>query len=139
MKIIYTNSEGNLCVVHPAKGKDINAIFAKVIPEGVTDAKIVESSAIPTDKTFRNAWVKSNQAIETDFPKAKEIAHDCRRCKRSELFAPLDIEVSIPSKATAAESARQAIRETYDDIQEDIDAATTESGLKSVLVDSGVL
>ena len=51
--------------------------------------------------------------ITINLDKAKGIAHDIRRAKRSEEFAPLDIKATIPSEAVAAESARQVIRDKY--------------------------
>ena len=37
--------------------------------------------------------------IGLNLNKAKEIAHEVRRAKRAEEFAPLDIKVTIPSEA----------------------------------------
>lgn len=62
--------------------------------------------------------------ITINLDKAKGIAHDKRRVKRSEEFAPLDIKATIPSEATQAEADRQAIREKYAAIQVSIDEAS---------------
>jgi hypothetical protein len=48
--------------------------------------------------------------ITVNVDKAKGIAHEVRRAKRAEEFAPLDVKATIPSEAVAAEEARAAIR-----------------------------
>jgi hypothetical protein len=68
--------------------------------------------------------------IGINLNKAKDIAHDVRRAKRAEEFAPLDIKATIPAEATAAEAARQTVREKYADMQDAIDAATTPEEIK---------
>jgi hypothetical protein len=71
--------------------------------------------------------------IVINIDKAKTIAHDKRREARSAEFAPLDIKATIPSEATAAEAARQAIREKYSAMQTAIDSATTADEIKAVM------
>lgn len=65
--------------------------------------------------------------VKVDVVKAKAIAHEKRRAKREEEFKPHDevIAKEIPGKSkTEAENARQKIRDKYDAIQAEIDAAT---------------
>ena len=71
--------------------------------------------------------------ITINIDKAKAIAHDVRRAKRTEEFAPLDIKATIPSEAVAAEAARQAVREKYATIQANIDAAAGVAQLKTIV------
>ena len=71
--------------------------------------------------------------ITVDMTKAKEIAHEKRRAARAEEFAPLDIKATIPTEAEAAEAARQAVREKYAVLQEQMDAATTPEELKEMM------
>ena len=71
--------------------------------------------------------------ITINITKAKNIAHDKRREARSAEFAPLDIKATIPSEATAAEAARQVIRDKYAAMQTAIDAATTIEQIKEVM------
>lgn len=61
--------------------------------------------------------------IIINIDKAKAISHDKRRAARSSEFAPLDIKATIPSEAAQAEADRQAVRDKYAVIQEQIDAA----------------
>ncbi len=71
--------------------------------------------------------------ITININKAKGIAHDKRREARSAEFAPLDIKATIPSEATAAEVARQAIRDKYAAMQTAIDEASTVDEIKETM------
>jgi hypothetical protein len=71
--------------------------------------------------------------ININLDKAKVIVHDIRRAKRTAEFLPLDVKATIPSEAVAAEAARQAVREKYAAIQDDIDAAPGVSELKLIV------
>lgn len=71
--------------------------------------------------------------IRINLDKAKGIAHDRRRAKRADAFAPLDIEATIPAKAAAAEAKRQAIRDRDAVLQTALDAASTPDELKRLL------
>ena len=71
--------------------------------------------------------------ITININKAKDIAHDIRRAKRSEEFAPLDVQATIPSQASAVESARQAIRDKYAAMQTQINSASTPEEIKTAL------
>ena len=71
--------------------------------------------------------------IKINLDKAKDITHEARRAKRAEEFAPLDVKATIPSEATAAEEARQAVRDKYAAIQTSIDTAPSVDELKFVL------
>jgi len=74
--------------------------------------------------------------IVINIDKAKVIAHVKRRQAREEEFKPYDevIMKQIPGNdATAAEAARQAIREKYADMQTAIDAATTADEIKAAM------
>ena len=71
--------------------------------------------------------------ITINIDKAKTIAHDKRREARSAEFAPLDIKATIPSEATAAEAARQVVRDKYVLMQTAIEAATTTEQIKAAM------
>lgn len=132
-KIIFTNSDGGVSVVHPTGEVPINELPARL---GLTDYEIVDDEAIPTDRTFRNAWVKSGLTVNEDLPKCKEIAHERRRAAREEEFKPHDelISKQIPGADTdAAEAARAQIRTKYATMQTEIDAATTTAEIKTAL------
>jgi hypothetical protein len=71
--------------------------------------------------------------ITVNVDKAKNIAHEVRRAKRAEEFAPLDVKATIPSEAVAAEEARAAIRAKYAGVQTSIDAAADVDALKAIV------
>ena len=74
--------------------------------------------------------------IVVNIDKAKAIGHDMRRAARAEEFKPHDevIMKQIPGvDAQQAEAARQAIRDKYAAIQEQIDAAATPEEIKAAL------
>jgi hypothetical protein len=73
------------------------------------------------------------RVITINIDKAKTIAHNKRREARSAEFAPLDIKATIPSESTAAETARQAVRDKYAAMQTAIDSATTTEQIKAVM------
>ena len=57
-RIIYPNDEGGVSVIIPAAecGLTIEEIAAKDVPAG-KPYKIVDVADIPSDRTFRGAWV----------------------------------------------------------------------------------
>jgi hypothetical protein len=131
-KIIYTEPSGSVSVIHPT-GDVKDAI--KDVPSGLS-YEIVDDNKIPTDREFRGAWTISSGAVIEDVTKAKVIAHGRRRDKRSTEFKPHDdvISLNIPgSDATAAETARAAIRTKYATMQTNIDNATNIAGIKTAL------
>jgi hypothetical protein len=74
--------------------------------------------------------------IQINMTKAKAIAHDARRAARSAEFEPHDaiIMKQIPgADSTAAEAARQAIRDKYAALQAQMDAAETPEQLKALM------
>jgi hypothetical protein len=56
-RIIYQTENGGVAIIVPSPdcGLTIEEIAAKDVPKGVP-FKIVETSDIPTDRTFRDAW-----------------------------------------------------------------------------------
>ena len=147
-KIVYEQENGIIAVVHPTGEVPIGDLVGSVVPPG-TPYEIVNESIIPTDRTFRDAWKATNVGIAStatevyeDLAIAKEIAHEMRRAKRNELFAPYDeiIMKQIPGNdAVAAEAARAVIRTQYAGIQSAIENSTIVVGIKSALVDRGIV
>ena len=66
MKIVYQNEQGIVCVVHPTEEvlelMTIHEIAAKDVPKGVPYA-LIEANEIPTDRTFRDAWVLDESTV----------------------------------------------------------------------------
>jgi hypothetical protein len=131
-RIIYQNETGGVSIIIPAESVEL---ALKDVPEGVS-YEIVSADDIPSDRYFRNAWVMGDCCIEHDLDKCKALGHDRRRQQRAEEFAPHDdiIAKQIPgADAAAAEEARQAIRDKYAAMQNDIDAAATPDDIKVAL------
>lgn len=113
----------------------VQRIARKDVPTGLT-YEIIDESAIPKDRTFRNAWKAGDKCVEHDIAKCKAIAHERRRAKREEEFKPHDdvIAKQIPGKSKdEAEAARQVIRAKYDAMQAAIDAAASVEEIKAAL------
>ena len=68
MKIVYKNIDGGVSIVHPTEEAlsvmTIDEIAKKDVPTGIAYA-IVEDDFIPTDRTYRDAWVV-DESILTD-------------------------------------------------------------------------
>ena len=147
-KIIYEQANGVIAVVHPTGEVPIEDLISSAVPSD-TPYEIVEQEIIPTDRTFRSAWKATNVGIAStsteiyeDVGIAKSVAHEMRRMKRNELFAPYDeiIMKQIPGDdAVAAEVARAAIRTEFAGIQSAIDDASDVVGIKSTLMDRGII
>ncbi len=56
-RFLYTDDDGNLCIVIPSDncGLTLDQIKSKDCPTGKT-VYTVDKSAIPTDRSFRDAW-----------------------------------------------------------------------------------
>jgi len=56
-RIIYPTPEGGVAIIVPASECEltIEQIAAKDVPAGV-EYKIIDTTDMPTDRTFRNAW-----------------------------------------------------------------------------------
>ena len=110
-RIIYTKSDGTVSVITPAG--DVNDAI-KDVPSGLS-YEIVEDSAIPTDRSFRNAWKQNSKTIETDMTKAKEIHKTNIRKARIPKLAELDIEYQRATETSANTSdivaKKQALRD----------------------------
>ena len=72
--------------------------------------------------------------ITVNIEKAKLIAHEKRRAARSLELSPLDVQVTIPTMAEKAEAKRAEIRDKYDAIQTQIDAAESVDVLKDIII-----
>ena len=134
-RIVYTQGNGTIAVVIPTGESSIEDVILKDLPDGV-EYEIVDADDIPSDRTFREAWVIGDGHIDCDLDKCKTIGHAMRRTAREAEFKPHDDVISkqIPGNdAIAAEAARQLIRNKYSDIQDAIDAAKTPDEIKLAL------
>ena len=128
-KIIYTDSDGTVSVIHPIG--DVNDAI-KDVPTGLS-YEIVDDSVISSDRTFRNAWKQNSKVIETDMTKAKEIHKTNIRNARTPKLAELDIEfqkaLETSASTTDIVAKKQALRDAPAD--SGIAAASDEAALKA--------
>lgn len=131
-RVVWANPDGSVSVLIPAPGVD-ESVWRKDIPQGV---EVVETTVdkLPQDRTFRKAWKAGKDGCFECPVKAKEVAHEIRRAKRAEEFAPHDdvIAKRLPGEAEA-EAKRQAIRDKYTKLQAQIDAAKDVTTLKKLV------
>jgi len=131
-RIIYQSESGGVAVIIPTESVEL---ALKDVPEGIP-YEIVDVADIPSDRTFRGAWVMGDCCIEHDLGRCKDIGHDIRRTQREAEFAPFDtiIMKQIPGlDASEAEASRQEIRFKYALIQDAINVAETPDEIKSAL------
>ena len=130
MKVVIKNPDGSIGIMHPVLdcGLTLDEIIAKDVPKGVP-YEIVEDSAIPVDREFRNAW---KHDMTVDIPKAQEITKNRLRVERAPLLEKLDVEVmkniTDPVKLAEIEVQKQVLR----DITKVVDTLTTVDELKAV-------
>ena len=127
--IIYNDPETGILVemwpclheINPATDKPftVQEVADKDVPDGVSYS-IVEDSTVPTDLSFRDAWVgvgigTTGATITEDITKAKEIHKKNIRLARASKFIDLDIEYQRATETSADTSAiiakKQALRD----------------------------
>jgi hypothetical protein len=127
--IIYTNSNGGVSVCIPTGEFSIDAIQTKDTPAG---SLIVNTSELPTDNDFFDAWELANGVVTVSLAKAKEITKKRLRSEREPLIAAQDVafqralESGLPTIDIVAE--KQRLR----DITSLADSATTLEGLRAI-------
>jgi len=139
-RIIYTNTQDIMVVLIPSPNwtGTMDELATKDVKNAVDVYEIVDTTEVPSDRTFRNAWKRGEQGkkVGIDMAKGKEITHARRRTKRDEEMGPHDkiIMKQIPGQNTnQAEAARAQLRIKYASIQDDIDNATTPEALKTII------
>jgi hypothetical protein len=78
-RIIYSNTNGTVSVIIPTGELSIEEVAAKDVPTGLT-YEIVTTDEVPSDRTFRAAWVMGNCCIDHDLNKCEMIGHDQTPC-----------------------------------------------------------
>ena len=144
-KIIYLRPDGRTCVVNPAMNSveapdfteaDAEARAMAKIPPSAINPHFVDESAIPADRTFRNAW---NADLTVDMPKAREIHKETLRKLRAPIleqaagdYTNADI-AKDEAKKTELAAKITALRDVTDDPA--IAAAQTPEQLKAAIPD----
>ena len=110
-------------------------IAAKDVP-AATSFQIVEPSAIPLDRTFRNAWIAAGASVAVDMPKAREIHRKhLRELQEPRLAAFDDAYLLADERGDTLEKQRIAAeKQKLRDVTADpaIEAAQTPEALKAI-------
>ena len=127
--IIFTNDNGGVSVCIPTGEISIEAVKEKDTPAG---SLIVNTSDLPRDNDFFDAWELADGVVTVSLAKAKEITKKRLRMEREPLLAAQDVlfqralESGLPT--TAIVSEKQRLR----DVPSLADTATTLDGLRSL-------
>lgn len=97
MKTIIKCTDGSVAVMTLVAGADEAEAIEKwklVNPDVYVSHRQMPDSAIPTDRTFRNAWADTTPelTIDIDMAKARAIHLDSIRIKRNAELSKLDVE-----------------------------------------------
>lgn len=142
-RIVYVRPDGGVSIVTPVihrydpPGFTEDAALARSmerLPKDASDATVIDAREIPSDRTYRNAWVRGPDGFGTDMEKAKEIQRERIRAERAPILAALDIEYQRADEANddiakaKIVAEKQALRDATDDPR--IEAAKTPEELK---------
>ena len=106
MKVIIKKPDGKIRILHPApgaleRGLSLEDLAKKALQPGET-WELVEDSAIPAERYFRNAWSDKKGKIEVNVDKAAAIKMDNLRIARNEELAIKDGESAQASEELEA-------------------------------------
>lgn len=129
-RLIYTDPiEGNLCIVTPTGERPIEDVVAKAVPAGVA-YKVVDASAIPTDRAFRDAWKLDGEQIKEDWAKSVAITKERLRAERAPLLEAADVKALRDIESTGTVSPETAkLKQALRDVTALADAAKTRDDL----------
>ena len=143
--ILYTRPDGGITVCHPTpetlakfetEDEAIAYVRGKDIPDGATKIRVVDKSAIPDNRKFRDAWVSGDAEAVVDLPKARTIHMDRIREVRNGELQKEDInyqkalEADDASAKTAVATKKQALRDLPTTF--DISGASTDDELDAL-------
>jgi hypothetical protein len=146
-RIVYTMPDGHIEICHPTintfpireaitEAEAEQRAMTKDIPAVAINPRFIESSEIPVDRIFRNAW-EDNGGVKVNMPKAREIHRDKLRALRRPVLEALDNDyLRADEQGDTAEKARIAVKkQALRDVTNDpaIANATTPEQLRSVL------
>ena len=137
MKIIYKHETG-MAIVHPTGEMPIETLMITTVPEQFRHtARIVEDDAIPSDRTFRDAWdFDDNGIISERVDKAKEIWKDKLRSDRKPLLEATDVQF-MKALETGGDTALIAKeKQRLRDVTKLVDSCNTIDEIKQVTVNA---
>ena len=125
--IIFTNDNGGVSTCIPTGEISIEAVQAKDTPVG---SLIVNTSDLPTDNDFFDAWELVDGVVTVSLAKAKEITKKRLRSEREPLLAAQDVAFQRALETGADTSAIVAEKQRLRDITNF--SATTLDELRSL-------
>jgi hypothetical protein len=129
--IIFTNEAGGVSVTIPTGEISIEAVQAKDTPAG---SLIVNTSDLPTDNHFFDAWELADGVVTVSLAKAKEITKKRLRAEREPLLAAQDVLFQRAQEANSDTTAIVAEKQRLRDVTSLADAETTLEGLRAIKV-----
>lgn len=112
--VLQKPNKGTLTVRTLAQGVDMEQALKEARESDPSAFPIVENK-VPTNRLFRNAWIKGNDKIDYDLAKAKEIHLVRVRRMRDKKLKELDVEqlkvMTDPTALAALEEQKQALRD----------------------------
>ena len=133
--IVYTNLNGNVSVCIPTQecidSHGIEWVKAKDTPE---HSIIIDSSQLPSDNTFFDAWELNGENININLNKAKDITKDRLRQEREPLLLAQDIAFQRALESNADTSVIVAEKQRLRNITTLVDTANTVEELKALEV-----
>jgi hypothetical protein len=100
--------------------------FAKKVSKGAA-YEIVDESAIPSDRYFRDAWKVKTGGVEVDMPRARDIHMKNIRTERNKKLEALDVETL---KGNDVQAEKQILRDLPTTV--DLSSASTAEELKAL-------
>ena len=149
--IVYQGEDGVAKVIHPMSDYSgtMDDLLEKVVPENCRDsANVVDVDTVPSDRTFRNAWVtEQGKSVEIDLSKAKDVAKDKVRQVRTPKFQELDIAYQRADEAGDADAKAAVVvkKQTARDATADTkitnadSVANLKTGMNEVITEVGDL
>jgi hypothetical protein len=127
--IIFTNSNGGVSVCIPTGEISIQDVQLKDTPKG---SLIVNTSDLPRDNDFYDAWELVDGVVTVNLAKAKEITKKRLRSEREPLLAAQDVAFQRAQEANADTTAIVAEKNRLRDVTSLADSATTLGELRSL-------
>jgi len=127
--IIFTNSNGGVSVCIPTGEISIQDVQTKDTPKG---SLIVNTSDLPRDNDFFDAWELADGVVTVSLAKAKDITKKRLRAEREPLLAAQDVAFQRAQEANADTTAIVTEKNRLRDVTSLADTATTLDGLRSL-------
>jgi hypothetical protein len=127
--IIFTNSNGGVSVCIPTGEISIEAVKEKDTPVG---SLIVNTSDLPRDNDFFDAWELANGVVTVSLAKAKELTKKRLRAEREPLLAEQDVAFQRALESGSPTTVIVAEKQRLRDVPSLADTATTLDGLRSL-------